>query len=172
MDETEALLRERIEKLRTEADTLERALKDILTTRARKTGAARRSGADQPRAGAWGAIFEAIRTAGPEGMTLDEMERVAEAEGYEVKRPTLRSQVWKAKEEGQLIQLEPGRYRWFQNDFFADVKLPDDPPPLPVRPRPTRPIRESSSDPPAGPPPATFDDEPEAIGELDDEIPF
>jgi hypothetical protein len=111
MDDFEAFTREKIERLRAEADALEKILKEFQATKARLAGAARRSGGDNPRSGAFGAILEAISAAGPKGLTLDEMELAAEDAGFSVKRTTLRAQVWKAKDEGQLVQIEVGRYR-------------------------------------------------------------
>jgi hypothetical protein len=122
MDDFENFTREHISRLRAEADALEKTLKAFLATKARQAGASRRSG-DQPRSGAFGVVLEAILNAGAEGLTLDEMIEAAAAEGYEVKRTTLRSQVWQAKEDGQLIQMEPGRYRSSALDAFAGVKI-------------------------------------------------
>ncbi|WGM41122.1 hypothetical protein [Caulobacter sp. NIBR1757] len=121
MEDMEAFMRDKIARLRAEADALEKTLKEYLSVQARVAGAARRSG-DHPRSGAFGVILEAIGKAGPNGMTLDEMIDAAKDEGYEVKRNTLRSQIWSAKEEGVLSQIEPGRYR---------VPLVPKPPPPP-----------------------------------------
>ena len=122
MDDFESFTREHIARLRAEADALEKTLKAFVATKARQTGAIRRSG-DQPRAGAFGVVMDAIVGAGEEGLDLDQMIEAAAAEGYEVKRATLRSQVWQAKENGVLTQMKPGRYRSSAIDAFADVKL-------------------------------------------------
>ncbi len=111
MSDFETFTREKIVRLRADADALEKILKEFLGTQARAAGASRRSGPDQPRAGAFGAVMEAINAAGFEGLTLDKMIEAAEAEGYVVKRPTLRSQIFQAKSDGLLVQIEPGRYR-------------------------------------------------------------
>lgn len=171
MDEFESFTREKITRLRAEADALEKILKEFQGTKARQAGASRRSGGDQPRAGAFGVVMEAITGAGASGLSLDQMIQAAEAEGYEVKRPTLRAQVWKAKEDGQLAQMEPGRYRLAVHDAFANVV---------VEPPPARtaddddgytgggfqrtPPHLMPKSPPA--PPGTFETD------LDDEIPF
>ena len=70
--------------------------------------------------------MEAIAAAGMEGLTLDQMIAAAAGEGYEVKRNTLRSQVWASKEAGDLTQIEPGRYRSSAIDGFAGVLVLDD----------------------------------------------
>jgi hypothetical protein len=116
MDDFETFARDKIAKLRAEADGLEKTLKEFQAIHARKAGAVRRSG-DQPRAGAFGVILEAITAAGPDGLTLDQMTEAAGAEGYDVKRPTLRSQVWQAAKDGTIIQIEPGRYRAPVGDY-------------------------------------------------------
>ena len=123
MDDFENFTREHIARLRSDADALEKTLKAFVATKARQAGASRRSG-DQPRSGAFGVVMEAILGAGAEGLNLDEMIEAASAEGYEVKRSTLRSQVWQAKEDGLLTQIEPGRYRSSVIDDFASVKIP------------------------------------------------
>jgi hypothetical protein len=110
MDDFETFAREKIGRLRAEADALEKVLKEFQAVHARRAGAKRRSG-DQPRSGAFGVILEAIAAAGAEGLTLDQMIEAAAAEGYDVKRATLRSQVWQAKNDDLLIPLEQGRYR-------------------------------------------------------------
>lgn len=121
MDDFESFTREKIARLRAEADALEKILKEFQATQARLAGAARRSGGDQPRSGAFGVIMDAIAGSGVDGLTLDQMIAAAEAEGYLVKRPTLRSQVWQATKDGQLTQLEPGRYRSSVVDDFEDI---------------------------------------------------
>lgn len=121
MDDFESFTRTKITRLRAEADALEKILKEFQATQNRRAGAARRSGGDQPRSGAFGVIMEAIAGAGAGGMTLDDMIGAAELEGYEVKRATLRAQVWKAKEDGELTAMEPGRYRSAVHDDFAGV---------------------------------------------------
>jgi hypothetical protein len=123
MDDFETFTRDKISRLRAEADALEKILKEFQGTKARKDGVARRSGGDQPRGGAFGVIMDAILQAGREGMTLDEMIAVASEDGYEVKRPTLRAQCWKAKEDGVLTAMEPGRYRSSTIDDFAGVRI-------------------------------------------------
>jgi len=121
MDDFESFTREKIARLRAEADALEKSLKEFVGSKARQAGASRRSGGDQPRAGAFGVVLQAIAGAGDAGLSLDDMVAAAEAEGYEVKRATLRAQVWKAKEDGALIQMEPGRYK----SPFAGVQIDD-----------------------------------------------
>jgi|GEM_PF-5687511 len=111
MDDFEAFTRDRIGRLRTEADALEKTLKEYVSARARKEGATRRSGGDNPRSGAFGVIMEAIAAAGPEGLTLDQMIDAAAEGGFEVKRNTLRSQIWSAKNDGAVEQVKTGVYR-------------------------------------------------------------
>lgn len=111
MDDFETFTRDRISRLRAEADALEKTLKEYMSARARRDGVARRSGGDNPRSGAFGVIMDAIATAGPQGLTLDQMIDVAAEEGFEVKRNTLRSQIWTAKNEGALQQVKTGVYR-------------------------------------------------------------
>lgn len=110
MEDMEAFMRDKIARLRAEADALDKTLKEYLSVQARVAGAARRSG-DNPRSGAFGVILEAISRAGQNGLSLDEMIAAAKEEGYDVKRNTLRSQIWSAKEESAVEQIEPGRYR-------------------------------------------------------------
>jgi hypothetical protein len=126
MDEFESFTREKISRLRAEADALERTLKDFQAARNRLKGATQRAGPDQPRAGAFGVVLEAILASAREGLNLDQMIEAAEQQGYEVKRPTLRAQVWKAKEDGTLVQMEPGRYRSSLYDDFAGVSVPSE----------------------------------------------
>ncbi len=155
MTDFESFTRDQIVRLRAEADALEKVLKAFEATQARLSGAARRSGGDQPRSGAFGAVMEAIAQAGAQGLNLDEMIAAAEAEGYAVKRATLRAQVWKAKEDGALTQIEPGRYRSSAVDAFMGVKINETTADI-ERPR----LRS-----------ADIFDEPKTA-DLDDEIPF
>jgi len=111
MDDFEEFTRDRIARLRAEADALDKTLKEYLSAKNRQVGQTRRSGPDQPRSGAFGVVMEAIANAGPEGLTLDQMIDAAAAEGFTVKRNTLRSQVWQAKNDSELVALEAGRYR-------------------------------------------------------------
>jgi len=123
MSDFETFTREKILRLRAEADALDKILKEFQATQARSAGTARRSGSDNPRSGAFGVVLEAILASGESGMDLDEMQKAGEAEGFEVKRTTLRSQVWKAKEDGVLVQMEPGRYRSAAYEAFAGVHV-------------------------------------------------
>ena len=103
----ETFTREKIARLRAEADALEKNLKEFQAIAARASG----GGGRKPQEGsAISAILEAIDTAGPEGMTLDDMIAYAAALGHDVKRNTLRSQLWTAKNEGRVVSLEPGRF--------------------------------------------------------------
>lgn len=111
MDDFETFTRDRITRLRSEADALEKTLKEYTSAKARLSGAARRSGGDNPRTGAFGIIMETIRSAGVAGLTLDQMIDAAADEGFEVKRNTLRSQIWTAKNDGELEQVKNGVYR-------------------------------------------------------------
>lgn len=111
MDNYESFTRDKISRLRLEIDVLERSLKEYLSIQARAAGVARRSGGDNPRSGAFGVILDAIAKAGVNGLTLDEMIDAAAAEAFEVKRNTLRSQIWQAKNEGIVEQIAAGRYR-------------------------------------------------------------
>jgi hypothetical protein len=174
MDDFESFTREQISRLRLEADALEKALKAFQASKARLTGAARRSGGDQPRSGAFGVIMEAISKAGPKGLTLDEMIAAAAAEGYEVKRGTLRSQIWQAKNDGEVLPLEAGRYR----NPIGDAELTHGAMNYDEAPTPERAARDEggysggfSSGPrthqPAPPAPRE-----EFSADLDDEIPF
>lgn len=166
MSDFETFTRDKIVRLRADADALEKILKEFLGTQARAAGASRRSGPDQPRAGAFGVVMEAINGAGYGGLTLDEMIQTAEAEGYAVKRPTLRSQIFQAKQDGDLVQIEPGRYRSASaispQEAFGGINVP---PPSPAdvhyTPPAIMPDPEST---------ATFQ---HSFGpDLDDEIPF
>jgi hypothetical protein len=121
MSDFEQFTREQIARLRAEADALEKTIKSFEAARARVSGGARRSASDQPRAGAFGVVMDAIVAAGAKGLTLDEMLQAASLAGHMVKRATLRAQVWKAKEDGALVQIEPGRYRSSAVDQFAGV---------------------------------------------------
>jgi hypothetical protein len=166
MDDFESFTRAKIANLRTEADALEKILKEFQATKARLAGAARRSGGDQPRAGAFGAVMEAIIAAGPQGLTLDEMMQAAGAEGYEIKRGTLRSQVWKSKEDGALTQMEQGRYRYAAHDIFGGVRV-DAPTPEEVQE-----VYSGGGFQPAGGRPQSTGPRESFSADLDDEIPF
>lgn len=111
MDDFEDFTRDRIAKLKAEAEALEKTLKEYLSAKARMSGQQRRSGSDHPRGGAFGIIMDAIAAAGPHGLSIDDMIEAAEAEGLSVKRNTLRGQIWQAKNNGELEALEAGRYR-------------------------------------------------------------
>jgi hypothetical protein len=104
----ETFTRDKIVRLRAEADALEKTLKEFQAATARASAPSRRTG---PQEGsAFGAVMDLIQAAGTAGMTLDEMIEQAAVRGYEVKRNTLRSQLWQAKKEGRVIQYETGRY--------------------------------------------------------------
>ncbi|WP_293902699.1 hypothetical protein [Phenylobacterium sp.] len=179
MDDFETFTRDRIARLRSEADALEKTLKEYTSAKARISGASRRSGSDNPRGGAFGAIMDAIRAAGIDGLTLDQMIDVAADEGFEVKRNTLRSQIWTAKNDGDLEQVKTGVYRIAgaaeltsgRIEFSRD--LDDEMPPR-------RPAREEFTPLAEGPAPDRgFSSGPlraapreEFSHDLDDEIPF
>jgi hypothetical protein len=175
MDDFETFTRDRIARLRAEAEALEKTLKEYTAARARVSGQARRSGGDNPRSGAFGVILAAIGAAGIEGLTLDEMIDAAAAEGFEVKRNTLRSQIWSAKERGEVEPIAAGRYRIAGAsdkipglDFSTD--LDDDPGAyrggFSSRPRPANPAEDFKD----GRMPA--EPKEEFSADLDDEIPF
>lgn len=117
----ETFTRDKIAKLRLELEALEKSLKEFESAQARLSGAARRSGGDNPRSGAFGVIMEAIAAAGPEGLTLDQMVEAAAEEGFVVKRNTLRSQIWQAKKDDELEQLAAGQYRVPSRAPIADT---------------------------------------------------
>lgn len=110
----ETFTREQIARLRAEADALEKNLKAFQAHSARVASAGSMgttTGRPRTLAGsAFSAVMEAIEAAGRDGLTLNEMIEAARVEGHEVKRNTLRSQVWSAKEDGRLFQLDKGRY--------------------------------------------------------------
>jgi len=109
MSDFETFTREKIARLRLEADALEKILKEFVGSRARATGAAARGGSTAT--GGFGAVMDALTEAGDAGLSLDEMIAAASEKGFEVLRNTLRSQLWSAKNAGKVEQIEPGRYR-------------------------------------------------------------
>jgi hypothetical protein len=111
----ETFTRDRIAKLRAEADALERNLKEFAAISTRPALSPRRALTERS---AIATIMKAIEEAGPAGLTLDEMIAVAAKAGFEAKRNTLRSQLWNFKNEERVVQLEPGRYA------AASPKLP------------------------------------------------
>lgn len=72
-----------------------------LATKAPMKEARRRSGSS------FGAVMHALVSAGPGGMTLDEM---LAAVDNSIQRPTLRSQLHHEKLKGRVIALAPGRF--------------------------------------------------------------
>lgn len=109
MSDFETFTREKIARLRLEADALEKILKEFVGSRARATGASARSGT--AATGGFGAVMEALAEAGEAGLSLDQMIAAASERGFDVNRNTLRSQLWSAKNAEKVEQIEPGRYR-------------------------------------------------------------
>ena len=120
-DDFETYARGKIAALRDEADQLERVLAGFLADRGPHSGTSAspftaRLGAPlrrEPRRrgnSAFGKVMDAIRAAGPSGLSLDDMAGVAEREGAPIARNTLRSMVWHEKTNGRLIALAAGRY--------------------------------------------------------------
>ncbi|MDP3656501.1 MAG: hypothetical protein Q8R45_05995 [Brevundimonas sp.] len=109
MSDFETFTREKIARLRLEADALEKILKEFVGSRARATGASARSGT--AATGGFGAVMEALAEAGEAGLSLDQMIAAASERGFGVNRNTLRSQLWSAKNAEKVEQIEPGRYR-------------------------------------------------------------
>ncbi len=122
MDDFETFARAKIAALRTEADQLERLLREFQAKR-RQTGGtghttpqsadSRDSAPTPPRrreGSAFGKIMEAVQAAGPDGMSIDDMVAAAAREGVTIERNTLRSQIWHEKRKGRLIPLANGRY--------------------------------------------------------------
>ncbi|MGK2911682.1 MAG: hypothetical protein ACSLE1_18040 [Sphingobium sp.] len=105
MSDMEEFMRDKIARLRSEADALEKVLKEFTGAKGRST---RQAGAPT---GGFGAVMDALEEAGPAGMSLDEMIQAASDRGYDVNRATLRSQLWTAKNNDKVEALEPGRYR-------------------------------------------------------------
>jgi hypothetical protein len=121
--------KERIARLRAEADALERNLKEFQVALARSQTPARKGGGETS---AFGFILESLSAAGPEGMTLDEMIEAAAVGGFNVKRNTLRSQLWGAKNDGKVVSSEPGRFATAR-PTLAFVDDFDDEPPAPAK---------------------------------------
>lgn len=124
MDDFETFTRDKIAKLRAEADAMERFLKEYQVTKARASGSVRRSSEAQVGAGgAFGAILSVLRGKGAKGMSLDEMIHSAEVMGFDVKRNTLRSQLFTAKGKGQVEAMDtPGHYRAPPSQWVSDVQ--------------------------------------------------
>jgi hypothetical protein len=119
----EAFTREKIARLRADADALERHLKEFLVASARASGVPARSRQQGSQEGsAIGAVLDAIDAAGPDGMTLDEMIDDARKGGFEVNRNTLRSQLFTAARNGRVVRLTPGRYASNQQGLALDPK--------------------------------------------------
>lgn len=108
MSDFETFARDEIARLRAEADALEKTLKKFQASMSR---VARVSSGEPRSGGGFGAVLDALAAAGPRGLSLDEMIEAAEVAGFEVKRNTLRSQLFTAKGKGQVEPLEAGRYR-------------------------------------------------------------
>lgn len=110
MDDFEAFAREKIGRLRAEIDALEKTLKEYQVAMGRSVRSS--SGPAEVRSGAFGAVLEALAAAGPDGMSLDDMMSAAQSAGFNMNRNTLRSQLFSAKNKGQVEAMDgQGRYR-------------------------------------------------------------
>lgn len=120
---------------------MERALELFLTWRSGKpnavTAETRRSAsnghaptnghtepAKRKRASKNDAIFRAFEEAGPNGLSQEDVQRVAQELGLNTNPNALRALCWTAKQNGRLISLAPGRYAIPQRDEAAP-RLPD-----------------------------------------------
>ncbi|NJL08368.1 MAG: hypothetical protein HC900_08950 [Methylacidiphilales bacterium] len=133
MSDFEEFTRQKIARLRAEADTLEQMLREYQAHARKSVSAAQIApkSASRPsdlfvspaetinpeskeptRRGnsAFGAVMTALKSAGPGGMSLDEMEAAANAAGRPIKRPALRSQIWYEKNKGRVVEVGEGRY--------------------------------------------------------------
>ena len=55
-------------------------------------------------------IFDAFEAAGSEGLSQEDVKRIAQAAGLNQNPNALRALCWTAKQDGRLISLAPGRY--------------------------------------------------------------
>jgi hypothetical protein len=76
------------------------------------------------RASKNGVLYEAFEQAGPSGLTVGEVQRIAEAAGLTATSSSIRAFCWTAKQAGRLISLAPGRYAIPQIDDAAP-ELPE-----------------------------------------------
>lgn len=151
MDDFEAFAREKISRLRAEIDALEKTLKEYQVAMGRSVRSS--SGPTEVRSGAFGAVLDALTAAGPAGMSLDDMMSAAQSAGFNMNRNTLRSQLFSAKNKGQVEAMEgQGRYRAPQR------KAPERSPP---------PTNNDGGNPQSRPSQATHN-----VFDLDEEIPF
>ena len=79
---------------------------------------------DQPQLGRKrssknGVLYEAFEQAGPSGLTVGEVQRIAEAAKLTATSSSIRAFCWTAKQAGRLISLAPGRYAIPQRDEAA-----------------------------------------------------
>ncbi len=65
------------------------------------------------------AIFLAFEKAGPDGLSQEDVQRVARELGLNTNPNALRALCWSAKQDGRLISLAPGRYAIAQRDETA-----------------------------------------------------
>lgn len=56
-------------------------------------------------------VLAMLKKAGPKGMTYNELIEGAAADGVTLKRTSLRSLIWTAKEESEIEAIKPGRFR-------------------------------------------------------------
>jgi hypothetical protein len=141
-DGFETWARSEIGRLRTEADQMERVLAQFLAARGpsapihdrrlqvgaatvahareaapcQPTSSAKRTSKNEP-------IFAAFERAGPRGMSMDDVERVAQEAGLNTNRNALRALCWNGKKEKRLISLAAGRYAIAQKNEAADAPL-------------------------------------------------
>ena len=109
MDDFETFTREKIARLRSEIDALEKSLKEFQATRARANS--RRPDTEARSGGAFGAVLEQLEREGERGMTIEEMMAFGDLMAIPINRNTLRSQLFQAKNDGRVEQMAVGRYR-------------------------------------------------------------
>lgn len=120
-DGFETWARSEIGRLRAEAEQMELVLARFLTARGPLTATpehpspaahvapsrtpllGRRISKNQP-------IFDAFERAGPKGLNIDDVERVARENGLNTNRNALRALCWNGKQDKRLISIAAGRY--------------------------------------------------------------
>ena len=124
MDDYESYVRAELDAARAKIADMERALDVYLAWRNRgqtitvthparvklSPDTAKVSNAPRQRASKNDAIFAAFNAAGNNGLSQEDVQRIARENGINSNPNALRALCWTAKERGRLISLAPGRY--------------------------------------------------------------
>lgn len=118
-EERQAKMKAEIEREAARIKGLLDALAMYQETKPEQRGTTTRHSSKLKPVSAFGFVLEQIKSAGPRGLTIDEMVREAEAAEIKIKRPSLRSQLFDRKQKGMLIHRN-GRYSLAPESDAAD----------------------------------------------------